>query len=140
MLPSLALLLLFVFHYLQAFDHFEREAHHASFLALMLEIDGIIVVVDEHLGEEAASVVEPLGPLRDGIVLNPACLVAHLYMLLSTRSAGYSKDATLFQRELEDLDILRSSILSMADRERAKDTLNFQRYCIWGIRRHPTGL
>ena len=33
-------------------DYLEREAHYAAVLAPMLEVESIIIVVDEHLGEE----------------------------------------------------------------------------------------
>jgi hypothetical protein len=36
----------FVFDDLQALDHLEGEAYYAAVLALMLEVDGLLVVVD----------------------------------------------------------------------------------------------
>ena len=62
-------MLSFFLHYLQTFDHLEGEAHYAAILAPALELYGLIVVVDESFGEEPLVVVEPLGPLGDGLVL-----------------------------------------------------------------------
>jgi hypothetical protein len=62
---------------LQALDHLEGEAHYAALLTLVLEVDGLVVVVDEHLGEKPTVVVESLGPPRDILVLHPSGLLAH---------------------------------------------------------------
>src|SRR5918994_5876105 len=75
MLVLLSFLLLF--HHLQALDHLEGEAHYAALLALVLDVDGLIVVVDEYLGEHPAVVVEPLSPLWYGPVAYLAGLLAH---------------------------------------------------------------
>jgi hypothetical protein len=40
---------LFFLGYLQAFDLLEGEAHYAAVLALVLEVDGLLVIVDEDL-------------------------------------------------------------------------------------------
>src|SRR5687768_1737591 len=60
---------LFVLDDLQALDHLEGEAHYAALLALVLEVDGLVIVVDEDLLDEPAVVVEALRPLRDIFVL-----------------------------------------------------------------------
>jgi hypothetical protein len=39
--------LCFVFDDLQALNHLEGEAHDAVLLALVLDVDGLVVVVDE---------------------------------------------------------------------------------------------
>src|SRR3712207_350334 len=62
----------------EGLEHLEGEAHHAAVLAPALEVEGLLVVVEEHLREEPLVVVEALGPLRDGIVLDLACLLTHL--------------------------------------------------------------
>src|SRR5215203_4820648 len=77
MLVLLSFLLLF--HHLQALDHLEGEAHHAAFLSLVLDVDGLIVVVDEDLGEHPTVVVEALSPLWDGPVAYLAGLLAHRF-------------------------------------------------------------
>src|SRR5215211_2613518 len=46
-----SLVFCFVFDYLQTFDHLEGEAHHGALPAPVLEVDGLVVVVDEHLGK-----------------------------------------------------------------------------------------
>jgi FAD-dependent urate hydroxylase len=43
--------LCFIFDDLQALEHPEGEAHHAVVLAQALEVDGLVVVVDEHFVE-----------------------------------------------------------------------------------------
>src|SRR5215218_602497 len=68
---------LFFLYYLQAFDLIEGEAHDAAVLALVLEVDGLVVVVDEDLRGHPAAVVEPLGPLRDVFVHYLLGLLAH---------------------------------------------------------------
>src|SRR5215208_5260586 len=70
----LLLYFLVLFHHLQALDHLEGEAHHAALLALVLDVDGLIVVVDEDLGEHPTVVVEPLRPLWDSFALYLALL------------------------------------------------------------------
>src|SRR5215211_5129306 len=50
----------FLFDYLQTLDHLEGEAHYAAVLALVLEVDGFVVVVDEDLRHKPVAVVEPL--------------------------------------------------------------------------------
>src|SRR5215210_1462721 len=69
--------LLFFLHYLQTFDLIEGEAHYAAVLALVLEVDCLIVVVDEDLRGHPAAVVEPLCPLGDVFVHYPLGLLAH---------------------------------------------------------------
>src|SRR5215216_978599 len=69
--------LLFFLDYLQALDLLEGEAHYAAVLALVLEVDGLVVVVDEDLRGHPAAVVEPLCPLRDVFVLYLLGLLAH---------------------------------------------------------------
>src|SRR5215210_5789504 len=75
MLVLLSFLLLF--HHLQALEHLEGEAHDAAFLSLVLEGDGLVVVVDEDLLDEPAVVVEALRPLGHGLVAYLAGLLAH---------------------------------------------------------------
>jgi hypothetical protein len=48
----------------------------------VLEVDGLVVVVDEDLLDEPAVVVAALSLLWDGIVLYPASLLAHPRVLL----------------------------------------------------------
>src|SRR5215204_5650975 len=48
------------FYYLQTFDLLEGEAHYAAVLALVLEVDGLLVVVDHDLRGHPAAVVAPL--------------------------------------------------------------------------------
>src|SRR5215212_2860624 len=69
--------LLFFLYSLQTFDLLEGEAHDAAVLALVLEVDGLIVVVDHDLRRNPAAVVEPLCPLGDVFVLYPLGLLAH---------------------------------------------------------------
>jgi hypothetical protein len=47
-------------HDLQALHHLEGEAHYAALLALVLEVDRLVVVVDELLREEPLVVLEAL--------------------------------------------------------------------------------
>src|SRR5215208_5385196 len=68
---------LFFLDDLQSFDLLEGEAHDAAVLALVLEVDGLVVVVDEDLRRNPAAVVEPLCPLGDVFVLYPLGLLAH---------------------------------------------------------------
>src|SRR5215208_6895200 len=76
---------LFLFHYPQALDHLEGEAHYAALLALVLDVDGLVVVVDEYLGEDRLVVVEPFCPLGDIFVLHLSGLLAHARVLLPSR-------------------------------------------------------
>src|SRR5215207_3281510 len=69
--------LLFFLYYLQSFDLLEGEAHYAAVLALVLEVDGLLVVVDEDLRRHPAAVVEPLRPLGDVFVDYLLSLLAH---------------------------------------------------------------
>src|SRR5215212_4343758 len=73
---------LFFLYYLQALNHLEGEAHYATILALVLEVDGLVVVVDEDLRHKPARVVESLCPLRDILVLYLFGLFAHPRLLL----------------------------------------------------------
>src|SRR5215217_4312503 len=73
---------LLFFDYLQALDHLEGEAYYAALPALVLEVDRLVVVVDEHLTHEPAVVVEPLCPLGDTLVLYLARLLSHHPRLL----------------------------------------------------------
>src|SRR5918993_5991019 len=84
---------LFFLHYLQAFDHLEGEAHYATLLALVLEVDGLIVIVDEDLRHKPAVVVEPLRPLGDILVLYLLGLLAHRRLLLPSIMFLYPKEA-----------------------------------------------
>jgi hypothetical protein len=45
-------LLLFILDDLKSLDHLEGVAHYAALLALVLDVDGLLVVVDEDLGAE----------------------------------------------------------------------------------------
>jgi hypothetical protein len=85
--------LLFFLYFLEAFDLLEGEAHDAAVLALVLEVDGLLVVVDEDLRHEPATVVEPLRPLRDVFVLYPLGLLAHPRLLLPSTGFYYPKEA-----------------------------------------------
>src|SRR5215204_6555446 len=84
---------LFFLDDLQAFDLLEGEAHDAAVLALVLEVDGLVVVVDEDLRRNPAAVVEPLCPLRDVFVLYPLGLLAHPRLLLPSIVFLYPKEA-----------------------------------------------
>src|SRR5215212_8231623 len=72
-------------NHLQALEHLEAEAYYAAFLALVLDVDGLVVVVEEYLGEDPLVVVEPFCPLGDGLVLYLARLLSHQlrFLLLS---------------------------------------------------------
>src|ERR687897_3953144 len=85
--------LLFILDDLQAFDLLEGEAHDAAVLALVLEVDGLLVVVDENLRRNPAAVVEPLCPLRDVFVLYLLGLLAHLRFLLFPTVFLYPEEA-----------------------------------------------
>ena len=78
-------MLCFVFDDLQSLDHLEGEAHYAAILALVLEVDGLVVMVDEDLLDKPAVVVEALSLLWDGLVLHLSGLLAHRCVLLSSR-------------------------------------------------------
>src|SRR5215218_10584425 len=90
--------LLFFLYYLQAFDLLEGEAHDAAVLALVLEVDCLLVVVDHDLRGHPAAVVEPLCPLRDVFVLYFLGLLAHPFapclasMSLPRRGSIYSTE------------------------------------------------
>src|SRR5829696_2562458 len=84
---------LFFLDYLQSFDHLEGEAHDATVLALVLEVDGLLVVVDEDLRRNPAAVVEPLCPLGDVFVLYPLGLLAHRRLLLPSLVFLYPEEA-----------------------------------------------
>ena len=70
-------------YYLQALDLLEGEAHYAALLTLVLEVDGLVIVLDEDLRHKPAVVVEPLCPLWDIFVLYLLGLLAHPHALLS---------------------------------------------------------
>src|SRR5215207_7255883 len=74
--------LCFVFDDLQAIEHLEGEAHNAVILAQVLEVDGVVVVVDEHLVEHPAIVVKTLSPLGHGLMPYLARLLGHRRGLL----------------------------------------------------------
>src|SRR5829696_2189475 len=76
---------LFFLDYLQALDHFECKAHYAALLALVLEVDGLVIVVDEDLLHKSAAIVPALRPLWDGLVLHLLGLLAHRCVLLCSR-------------------------------------------------------
>jgi hypothetical protein len=77
--------LCFFFDDLQALDHLEAEAYYAAVLALVLEIDCLLVIVDKDLLHKPAGVVEALSPLRDIFVLYLFRLLAHPCLLLPSR-------------------------------------------------------
>src|SRR5215203_2184014 len=85
--------LLFFLYYLQTFDLLECEAHYAAVLALVLEVDGLLVVVDHDLRGHPAAVVEPLGPLGDVFVHYLFGLLAHPRLLLSSLTFLYPEEA-----------------------------------------------
>src|SRR5215218_10112219 len=66
---------LFFLNYLQALDHVKGEAHYAAILAPVLDVDGLIVMVDENLRHNPAVVIEPLSPLWDSFALYLALLL-----------------------------------------------------------------
>src|SRR5215208_1583970 len=90
---------LLFFHYLQAFDLLEGEAHYAAVLALVLKVDRLLVVVDHDLRRNPAAVVEPLCPLRDVFVLYPLGLLAHPRLLLSLLVFLYPEEAPYIPQE-----------------------------------------
>jgi hypothetical protein len=65
----------------------------------VLEVDGLVVVVDEDLRHKPAAVVEALRPLRDGLVLYPAGLLAHPRVLLSSIVFLYPEEALCIPQE-----------------------------------------
>src|SRR5215207_2654218 len=73
---------LFFLDDLQSLDHLEGEAHDAAVLALVLEVDCLVIVVNENLRHEPAAVVESLRPLWDIFVLHLLGLFAHPRLLL----------------------------------------------------------
>src|SRR5215207_3240081 len=77
---------LFFLDDLQSLDHLEGEAHYATLLALVLEVDCLVIVVDEDLRHKLAVVVEPLRPLWDIFVLYLFRLLAHRHALLSSEA------------------------------------------------------
>src|SRR5215211_224875 len=89
---------LFFLDDLQAFDHLEGEAHYAALLALVLEVDRLVIVVDEDLRHKPAVVVEALCPLWDGLVLHLLGLLAHRRMLLPSLVPLYPKRLTVTHR------------------------------------------
>src|SRR5215211_155454 len=64
-----------------------------ALLALVLEVDGLLVVVDEHLLDKPAVVVESLHPLRDVFVLHLSGLLTHRRLLLSLIMCFYPREA-----------------------------------------------
>src|SRR5215217_258164 len=84
---------LFFLHYLKALDHLEGEAHYAAVLALVLEVDCFVVVVDEDLRHEPAAVVEPLCPFGDVFVRYLFGLLAHPHNLHSLQHCFYPEEA-----------------------------------------------
>src|SRR5215218_1339361 len=84
---------LFFLYYLQTFYLLEGEAHYAAVLALVLEVDCLVVVVDHDLRGHPAAVVEPLCPLRDVFVHYPLGLLAHPRLLLSSLTFLYPEEA-----------------------------------------------
>src|SRR5215213_217832 len=90
---------LFFLDDLQTFDLLEGEAHYAALLALVLEVDGLVVVVDEDLRGHPAGVVEPLCPLGDvfvvhyllGLLAHPR--FAHRRLLLASLVFLYPEEA-----------------------------------------------
>src|SRR5215212_5272844 len=91
--------LLFFLYSLQAFDLLEGEAHDAAVLALVLEVDGLLVVVDEDLRGHPAAVVKPLCPLRDVFVLYLLGLLAHPRLLLPSLMSLYPEEAPYISQE-----------------------------------------
>jgi hypothetical protein len=84
---------LFFLDYLQSFDLLEGEAHYAAVLALVLEVDCLLVVVNEDLRRNPAAVVEPLCPLGDVFVLYLLGLLAHPRLLLPSLVFLYPEEA-----------------------------------------------
>ena len=85
---------LFFLDSLKTFDHLEGEAHYAVLLAFVLDVDGLVVVVDKYLGEVPLVVVEPLGPLGDGLVLYLAGLLTSSVALSpSVANVSYPEEA-----------------------------------------------
>src|SRR5215212_1368312 len=69
--------LLFFLYLLHTFDLLEGEAHYAAVLALVLEVDGLLVVVDHDLRRHPTAVVESLCSLWDISVHYLLGLLAH---------------------------------------------------------------
>jgi len=112
---------LFFLDNLQALDHLEGEAHYAALLALVLEVDSLIVVVDEDLRHEPAVVVEPLGPLGDIFVLHLSGLLAHPRLLLPSTVSFYPKEAPYIPQRGAQTSLFtrapRSRVLLILDRD-----------------------
>ena len=84
-------LLLDLFYYLgEGFEHLKRKPHYATLSALVLDLESLVVVVDEYLGDEPLVVVEPLGPLRDGLIVYLTRLLTHSTVLLPLPSVMLS--------------------------------------------------
>src|SRR5215218_9455965 len=89
----------FFLDYRKTFELLEGEAHYAAVLALVLEVDCLLVVVDEDLRRNPAAVVEPLCPLGDvfvvhyllGLLAHPR--FAHPRLLLASLVFLYPKEA-----------------------------------------------
>src|SRR5215213_2118897 len=93
--------LLFFLYSLQTFDLLEGVAHDAAVLALVLEVDCLLVVVDHDLRGHPAAVVEPLCPLGDVFVHYLLGLLAHPFapclasVSLPQRGSIYSSERGL---------------------------------------------
>src|SRR5215213_10423299 len=83
----------FFLHHLQAFTLLEGEAHYDALLALVLEVDGLLVVVDHNLRGHPAGVVEPLCPLGDVFVHYLLGLLTHPRLLLPSTGFYYPEEA-----------------------------------------------
>ena len=94
---------------LQTLDHLEGEAHYAALLALVLEVDCLVVVVDEYLRHKPAVVVQPLRSLWDIFVLYLLGLLAHPRLLLPSIVFLYPEEA-LFSPQKEVLEPLFSQV------------------------------
>ena len=84
---------LFFLHDLQSLDHLEGEAHYAALLALVLDVDCLVVAVVEDLLDKPAVVVEALSPIWDGLVLHPVSLFAHRRLLVPSTIFFYPEEA-----------------------------------------------
>src|SRR5215217_7243574 len=100
---TLRVFVLFLFDDLKALDHLEGEAHHAVILAQVLHVDGLLVVVDEHLVEVPAVVVEALSPLGHGLVSYLARLVGHLRGLLIPLTLYLPKESKPYSSKLVEV-------------------------------------
>ena len=63
----------FIFDDLQSLEHIEAKAHYAALLASVLDVDGLVVMVDENLRHNPAVVVEALSPLWNILFAFWAC-------------------------------------------------------------------